>query len=108
MNTSRSRRLESLAMYLKGAKQALERIPNEIEQSIRTKNWARVANYSKRAKGILSSIWDDDSLYRAFAQSLNAEYVAIPNTGHALLEERASVDSAIESFIQRRLTAIKP
>ena len=44
----------------------------------------------------------------AYKVALNAEYVAIPNAGHALLEERASVDSAIESFIQRRLTAIKP
>jgi pimeloyl-ACP methyl ester carboxylesterase len=40
--------------------------------------------------------------------ALNAEYVAIPNAGHALLEDRAAVDRAIDSFIQRRLLAAKP
>jgi pimeloyl-ACP methyl ester carboxylesterase len=43
----------------------------------------------------------------AYRVALNAEYVAIPNAGHALLENRAAVDRAIDSFIQRRLLATK-
>lgn len=44
----------------------------------------------------------------AYQDVLGAEYVAIPNAGHALLEDRLTVDLAIESFIQRRLLAAKP
>lgn len=44
----------------------------------------------------------------AYKAALNAEYVAIPNAGHALLEDRPAVDLAINSFIQRRLLAAKP
>ena len=44
----------------------------------------------------------------AYQAALDAEYVAIPNAGHALLEDRAAVDLAIDSFIARRLMTAKP
>jgi pimeloyl-ACP methyl ester carboxylesterase len=44
----------------------------------------------------------------AYKAALNAEYAAIPGAGHALLEDRAAVDSALQSFIERRLAAAKP
>lgn len=45
---------------------------------------------------------------KAYQTAFKGEYVAIPNAGHALLENRTAVDLAIESFIQRRLLAEKP
>lgn len=44
----------------------------------------------------------------AYQNALNSEFVAIPNAGHALLEDRPAVDRAIDSFITRRLITAKP
>jgi pimeloyl-ACP methyl ester carboxylesterase len=43
-----------------------------------------------------------------YKDALNADYVAIPDTGHALLEDPAAVDRAIETFLMQRLMRTKP
>lgn len=91
MSTSRSRRLESLAMHLTGARQALERFANEVQQSSRKEHFTRLANHSKSAQDILSGVWDDDSLYRAFSYTMNAEYV-----GHEDVEE--TIDTHLDNL----------